>query len=360
MTVPVMVVVLCFRSLCGYPAVAAPASDLLPENFAELPDDVQAVILEYAFFAEKADQVWGDEFEESSIHSMVKYLDDFHTRVRIDFARGRIRVETRGSKTPIQSLQKAVKATLLTPANPNSIDLYTAADFGLTGKPFLAGQVLDHERQAILYPWRAERYASYLTQHQLQRNGSRFWVEIPMVGNYKRLSADRYRQPVTRAAQKYRLSPALILAVMETESSFNPMAVSHANAYGLMQVMRNTAGKDVFQRIYKRRDKPSRNYLLDPEQNIDVGSAYLSILRDVYLKDVRGWLKKEYCIIAAYNGGAGNLFRAFHRDRKKALARINALSTEQVYRIIVNEHPKHESRNYLKKVTRFKKKYVGW
>jgi len=54
----------------------------LPDNFSELSDDVQAVILEYTFFAEQADQVWGDEFQQSSIHSMVKYLDDFHTRVR--------------------------------------------------------------------------------------------------------------------------------------------------------------------------------------------------------------------------------------------------------------------------------------
>lgn len=332
----------------------------LPDNFSELSDDVQAVILEYTFFAEQADQVWGDEFQQSSIHSMVKYLDDFHTRVRIDFARGMIRVETRGSKTPLQSLQKAIKATLLTPADPNAIDLYTAADFGLTGKPFLAGQVLDHDGQAVLYPWRAERYAAYLVAEQLRQGGGKYWVDMPMVGNYKRVSADRYRIPVAQAAKRYRLSEALIFAIMETESSFNPMAVSHANAYGLMQVMRNTAGKDVFQRIYQRGDKPSRNFLLDPENNIDVGSAYLSILRDVYLRDVKGWLKKEYCIIAAYNGGAGNLFKAFGSGRKQALARINAMTTEQVYRTIVTQHPKHESRNYLKKVTRFKKKYVSW
>lgn len=332
----------------------------LPDNFAELPDDVQSVILEYAFFAEKADQVWGDEFEQSSIHSLVKYLDDFHTRVKIDFSKGKIRVESLGSKTPLQSLQNAIRATLLTPANPNAIDLYTAADFGLTGQPFLADRVVDHQGQSVLYPWRAERYAKYLTSNKLQKQGARYWVDIPMVGNYRQVGADRYRHPVSLAAKKYRLSQALILAIMETESSFNPMAVSHANAYGLMQVMRNTAGKDVFQRVYKRSDKPSRTYLLNPEKNIDAGSAYLSILRDVYLKGVKGWLKKEYCVIAAYNGGAGNLFKAFHPNRQKALARINAMSVDQVYRTIVNEHPKLESRRYLQKVIKFKKKYVSW
>ena len=40
----------------------------LPENFIDLSSDVQAVILEYVFFSEKANQVWGDDYQESSVH----------------------------------------------------------------------------------------------------------------------------------------------------------------------------------------------------------------------------------------------------------------------------------------------------
>ena len=147
---------------------------------------------------------------------------------------------------------------------------------------------------------------------------------------------------------------------METESSFNPFAVSHAGAYGLMQVMQRTAGADVFQRIHRRNDQPSRNYLLNPQNNVDTGTAYLSILRDVYLKDVQGWQKKEYCMIAAYNGGTGNLLKTFSSDRRRAVDMINRMSADQVYQAIVKRHPKAESRNYLKKVTQFKRKYVSW
>ena len=89
----------------------------LPANFANLSDDVQSVILEYVFFSENAHEVWGEDFEEPSIHHLVKYLDDYHTKVNIDFSGGRIRVESERSKTPIQSLQQAIIATLLTPAN---------------------------------------------------------------------------------------------------------------------------------------------------------------------------------------------------------------------------------------------------
>jgi len=332
----------------------------LPENFAELSTDVQAVILEYVFFSEKANQVWGDDYEESSVRTFVKYLDDYHTRVNIDFDSGRIRVESQGSKTPITSLQHAIIATLLTPADPSQVDLYTAADMGITGKPFLAGQVVDQEGMAIEYPWRAERFAKYLTDNRLKKSGSRYWVDITMVTAHRQKSAGRYHDLAQQAGARYNVSVPLIMAVMETESSFNPFAVSHAGAYGLMQVMQATAGADVFQKIYHRNDRPGRNYLLNPVNNIDTGTAYLSILRDVYLKGIEGWQKKEYCMIAAYNGGAGNLLKAFDRNRTRAIQRINRMSADQVYQTILRQHPKAESRNYLKKVTEYKRRYVSW
>lgn len=337
-----------------------PLQAALPENFAELSDDVQAVILEFLFFPEQASQVWGKDFAAPSAHRMVKYLDDYHTRVNIDFSRGHIRVESERSKTPLGALQHAIVATLLTPADPNAVDLFTAADMGLTGKPFLTGLVQDHEGQAIASQWRAERYAQYLLQHKVQRRGARYWVDIPMVRSYRQRSAEQYRQLVYQAAQRYGVQPALILAIMETESSFNPFAVSPAGAFGLMQVMRATAGRDVFQRVYRRAGQPDRNFLMDPARNIDIGTAYLTILRDTYLREVRDPLAREYCIIAAYNGGTGNLLKAFHKDRKKAVERINKLSAAEVYRRIVRDHPKDESRNYLKKVTQYKQRYAHW
>lgn len=329
----------------------------LPENFSELSEDVQAVILEYTLFSEQAHAVWEDD-TQTSAHNLVKYLDDFHTRVQVNFAKGWVRVESNGSKTPITSIRKAIVATLLTPADPDAIDLYTVADFGLTGKPFLAGQVLDRDGKSILTPWRAERYARYLTEHKLRRKGAYFWVNIPLVSDYKRINANQYRALVSRSSRRYQVPEALIFAVIETESSFNPLAVSHAGAYGLMQVMQKTAGRDVFQRIYKKQGQPGRRTLLKAATNIDIGTAYLSILRDVYLRKIKGQLKRQYCVIAAYNGGAGNLLKTFHRSRKKALQRINNMTAEQVYRTIVRHHPKKESRDYLQKVVRFKQKYV--
>lgn len=330
----------------------------LPENFANLSEDVQSVILEYVFFSEEAHEVWGDDYEEPTAHHLVKYLDDYHTKVNIDFAGGRIRVESERSKTPIQSLQNAIVATLLTPANPNAVDLYTAADMGLTGKPFLSGLVLDHDGKKVLTQWRAERYAQYITANRMKNSGARYWVDIPMVRKHKQRSANNYQPLVKQASQRYQVEPALIYAIMETESSFNPFAVSPVGAYGLMQVMQNTAGRDVFEKIYQKRGKPSRKYLMDPARNIDAGTAYITILRDRYLRGITHPLTLEYCIVTSYNGGSGNLLKAFHKDRRKAMARINRMSPRAVYNHILRHHPYEESRNYLRKVMASKKNYA--
>lgn len=350
---------LCILLITLYLAVPV-NSQTLPKDFRNLSSDVQAVILEYVFFSEQADKIWGADYETPTPYTLVKYLDDFHTKTRIDFASGRIRIDSQGSSTPKTSLQHAIVATLLTPADPNAVDLYTAADMGLTGRPFLAEQVKDHEGQDVLYPWRAERYALWLVSNRLQRRGDRYWVDIPMVSNHKRIGAEQYRHYAQQSSQRYAVPMHLIMAIMEAESSFNPFAVSHANAYGLMQIMQQTAGLDVNRRIHARSVAPTRDYLFQPKNNIDMGAAYLSILRDVYLRDIRHPLTREYSVIAAYNGGAGNLLKTFHNDRQRAIARINAMSPQQVYNTIVASHPKLESRRYLEKVTAFQQNYRHW
>lgn len=333
----------------------------LPANFIDLSDDEQAQLLQQEFFSENVIAHWGSDYVEPSSQFYVKYLDDYDSRARIDFNTGSIRVETLKKEFHIEVLKKAIVSTLLTPADPMQVDIYTAQDVGLIGKPFLLGKVTDHEGQSIAYSWRAQRYAQYLIDHHLKtqwRNGKRqYWVDIPFVNKFKQLAAKQYLPHVSVAAARYRLDHALVFAVIETESSFNPFAVSSSNAYGLMQVMPNTAGLDYFQRLQKKDFRPSQKYLFDAKNNIEVGSGYLSILRDVYLRGINNPLSQEYCMIAAYNGGAGQLLRSFHRDRKKAIAAINRLSPSEVYRFIVTQHPKRESRNYLKKVIKYKKKY---
>ena len=77
---------------------------------------------------------------------------------------------------------------------------------------------------------------------------------------------------ILKAADRYDLVPELILAVMFTESSFNPYAESAMGAVGLMQLMPATATQLAEELKMEWR---GRQLLTDPESNILRGSFYL-------------------------------------------------------------------------------------
>ena len=91
-------------------------------------------------------------------------------------------------------------------------------------------------------------------------------------------------------AQKYDVDPALVAAVVETESRFRTHARSQVGAQGLMQLMPRT-GRWL-----------GASNLYDPEQNVDAGVRYLK-----YLQNRFGGNLNE--AIAAYNAGEGNVQR---------------------------------------------------
>ncbi|MEA2462383.1 MAG: hypothetical protein QOJ98_130 [Acidobacteriota bacterium] len=99
-----------------------------------------------------------------------------------------------------------------------------------------------------------------------------------------------YGELIYAKAKKYDVDPALVAAVIEQESRFKPRAKSQVGAKGLMQLMPRTG------RWMGARD------LYSPEQNVDAGVKYIKYLD----KRFNGDLKK---IIAAYNGGEGNVKR---------------------------------------------------
>lgn len=333
----------------------------LPKNFASMPDDVQALLLEYAFFNDQVNLHWGEEASFASEKAYVKYLDDYLSRAKVDFDSGVLVVETLAVSEPKKQLKNAIVTALLTPDDPTGVDIYSATKVDANGKPFLLGQVLDQEGQPINYEWRAKKFADYLMQHSLRTHESEsglvYQVRINLVKNRKQVAAKGVRAWVAQASHRFNLPESLILGIIETESSFNPFAVSHANAYGLMQIIPSTAGADVFQKTFKKSGQPSRNYLFDAKNNITVGSAYLSILRDRYLRGVEHPTSQLYCIISAYNGGAGNVFKTFHSNRKQALKRINSLSPEDVLWRLRKQQPSHEARRYVEKVLANQKHY---
>jgi len=149
--------------------------------------------------------------------------------------------------------------------------------------------------------------------------------------------AKAYSPIVKKFSEKYNLPPNLVLAVIHTESYFNPYAKSPVPAYGLMQIVPFSAGKDITKFLYGRSFILSPSYLFNDFKNIEAGTTYLYLLENRYLKDIKNPESRLYCAIASYNTGVGNLARVFTgtTNLKRAVKKINTLSPEEVYRTLL-------------------------
>ncbi|ELV08108.1 lytic transglycosylase domain-containing protein [Wohlfahrtiimonas chitiniclastica] len=98
---------------------------------------------------------------------------------------------------------------------------------------------------------------------------------------------DSFAPYITMVARQYDLQPALLHAVITVESAYNPNAISHAGAKGLMQLMPAAAARFGVDDPY------------DPIQNMRGGAAYLRWLLD-YFGDVS-------LALAGYNAGEGSV-----------------------------------------------------
>ena len=112
--------------------------------------------------------------------------------------------------------------------------------------------------------------------------------------------------------------------------------------------------------LFRSSGMPSKGFLFNPENNIQYGTAYLHLLHSKYLNSIQNLVSREYCIIAAYNTGAGNVLRTFDRDRNRAPQRINSLDPLQVFKTLRTKLPYDESRRYLAKVMDAKKEFVNF
>ena len=124
-----------------------------------------------------------------------------------------------------------------------------------------------------------------------------------------------YDNLIRRYADEYGVEFALVKAIMQAESAFNPYAVSNKGARGLMQMMPSTAGQYGVQDIY------------NPRENIRAAVQHLKYLFDTF--DHRPVL-----VIAAYNAGESAVKQ--HRGIP----------------------PYEETENYVKKVLQYKRQYT--
>jgi soluble lytic murein transglycosylase len=137
----------------------------------------------------------------------------------------------------------------------------------------------------------------------------------------------RYEAIIRQTSEENDLDPSFVAGVIYTESRFRPDAKSHRGAYGLMQLLPQSA------RFIQRKSSIKGDYR-DPEVNVRLGTWFLGYLNDRYKGD-------ERLMLAAYNSGEGN---------------VDAWVSEEGFDI-VKDIPFKETRKYVNRVLEAQETY---
>jgi membrane-bound lytic murein transglycosylase C len=339
----------------------------------------------YDQYRKKSAQVWGKEAVMPDAKTDVTYRNNFKQRSIIDYEQGKVQVElalrpeTASDHTNVKkSLASAVEKTIFQgPDGRSIIDIAKHPEPPATDQPpVLAGLIADEDGSSLA-PDKIEKFKQAKTRTLNKRtitghDGKKriiYSTQFALVPDHIKRRAQRFSQAVDRNAMLHRIPTALIYAIMETESFFNPTAKSPVPAFGLMQLVPATGARDAYKYLYAKDTIVKEHYLYNPSHNIELGVAYLHILYFRYFKQIRDPQSRQWATIAAYNTGFQNVIKTFAGDydntnhssrwiwKMRAMNKINRMKPEQMYRQLRENLPAKETRDYIKKVRERMGKY---
>ncbi len=332
----------------------------VPVNNASRPV-LKESLAELDTFVSEVEQLWVQETRLSSPTMLVQYSDDKQARSLIDLKQGKLIVEHLVTSDAESNMLRLLANALLTPDDPRKVDLRKVQIFSDTQTPFLLGQLVDALGKPIDTRAKADKFAAWAVVNKKQAvktlAGDIYRIELPLDPNHKQVRAARFARYIEAASQEFGVDVNLLYAIAETESHFNPFAVSRTGALGVMQIMPDRAGRDAMKLLTGVDRQPNRQELTDPQTNIRLGAAYLALLQQHYLKEIDHPKSREYAVIAAYNGGANRAISVFADNKTRAVNAINALPPQMVYDSIKRRHASAETRGYIEKVTTAKSRY---
>jgi soluble lytic murein transglycosylase len=174
-------------------------------------------------------------------------------------------------------------------------------------------------------PDKAIRYIKQLAPNYLsiplESAPERFWkLAFPLP----------FRDSLEQYCRERSLDPFLVAALIRQESEFNPKVISHANAYGLTQVLPST-GREISRRLNLRGFRP--DMLFTPETNLQIGTYFL---RSLFDRLQGSW----EAALASYNAGPSRVARWLHWGEFREPAEF------------IETIPFNETRNYVQSVLR--------
>jgi len=169
-------------------------------------------------------------------------------------------------------------------------------------------------------------------------------AKVPLAPDHLQQRAQLYRDDVAVHAKRHGLDPRLLFAIIHTESYFNPLAQTPTPSYGLMLLVPRGPARDAYNYLYKNDIVLDDGYLQDPAHNVELGAAYLHLLRRQLVPNMEEGDKKNFLVACAYTWGMDKT-----RDQILKQARIQDLTSTQVFTLLTQKTPEN-TRAYLNRV----------
>ena len=360
-------------------------------------------------FKKAVEKKW-DTYEESTSKSYVSYSKDLSSRTIVDFDKGEVTIELivdeedpkndsydSNSDLDLRLFTTKLKlSSKFLSINPRLLNVLMMLVFqededsnnddsvnssftkrlskllkekGDDGEPILKDQLVDASGKAVETVGNTLGIAKDLISDKTKKVRMHFAkdgkkrtiisIKIPLSDNHMEKRRERYKELIEIEARRFNIPTEIALAIAETESAFNPKAKSHVPAYGLMQLVPKTGARDAYQWIYKKDKFISGRYLYKPRNNVELGCAYLSMIRHLYFSAIRDDELAYICAIPAYNTGVGNVSKALinKTNIREASKKANKMNKDELYDKLYSDLSSKEAKNYLKKVWTRKENY---
>ena len=351
-------------------------------DFSDVSEDevkaLAAITKEFEKYSEEQDRLFNafkksvekkwDSFRFSSQKEFVDYDEDLSSRGSIDFEKGEVEIEVLIEKkdgvskkemddVAKQKIQNKIEKIVTKPADDNKPILDNQLK-NKSGLKVTKANAKNFSKEVV----NAKRATKKEIRSKDKKKRVKYTVKFKLVPDHLKTRSERYKNEVLSQARRHGLPPNLVFAIIQTESDFNPKARSHIPAYGLMQLVPKSGGRDAYRYLYKKDKFLRGRYLYNPKNNIELGCAYLGKLKNVYFKGINDEESIYHCVISAYNTGPGNVAKAMTGTTKlkPTVSAVNRLSSKKVYNQLVQKLPYKETRNYLKKVTQRMPYYANY
>jgi membrane-bound lytic murein transglycosylase C len=319
---------------------------------------------QFEAFKKKIARQWGT-YRGSSNKTWVEYGDNARSRSVVDFKNGIVTVEVLEPKTETRvaivkkSLRDAVERVVTSPGG--TLDGQAVKSSNAPRSALLTNQLSDSSGMPVS-PQNAASFANHIVEERPLNKSEvadpaevSYSLSFPLVPDHLVRRMAPFIPVVRKYCLVYDLDAAEVLAIIHTESYFNPEAYSASHAVGLMQLVPEKGARDAFRFVSNSAEAhiPTSESLFDPETNIHLGCAYLHLLKTRDFGEITNKDCNMYCSIASYNGGPACVANAFTGGNflPPAIRAINSMSDpSKVYLFLIGNLPAMETRRYLEDV----------